>query len=250
MDRSPLCKRLPQWKNSSSDPGTASAILSNLMKRTLLFMSLLGCFVAQQPDALAQRHSSKIPWPLLYPNPEQPGKKPFVDIRKKMLTRFDKDKDGFLSKTERETMRLATKNEAQERSRHIAELRESERQKQGKEEAPPERWLELYDKNKNNRFDGNEWETARRAEIKRVINRYDANKNGTLDDAEKKRIVGNLKRNNYNPYDAYIRRTISGLEDRKSEGQQSRWKRFDTDGDGKASRDELKSIREKEAVSR
>ena len=108
----------------------------------------------------------------------------------------------------------------------------------------------MYDKNKNNRFDGNEWETARSAEIKRVTARYDANKNGTLDDAEKKRIIGNLGRNNYNPYDAYIRRSISGLEDRKSEGQQSRWKRFDSDGDGKASRDELKAIREKEAATR
>lgn len=220
------------------------------MKRNLLFMFLLGCYVAGQLDALGQRRGSKVPWPLLYPNPEQPSKTPFSDIRNKMLVRFDKDRDGFLSKTERETMRLATKTEAQERSRRIVELRKSERRNEGEKEGPPERWLELYDKNKNNRFDGNEWETARSAEIKRVTARYDANKNGRLDDAEKKRIIGNLGRNNYNPYDAYIRRTISGLEDRKSEGQQSRWKRFDYDGDGKASRDELKAIREKEAATR
>ena len=73
----------------------------------------------------AQRRGSKVPWPLLYPNPGQPGKTPFSDMRKKMLARFDKDGDGFLSKTERETMRLATKVEAQERSRRVAELRES-----------------------------------------------------------------------------------------------------------------------------
>ena len=222
----------------------------NIMKTNLLFIFLFACFVAGQLDALAQRRGSKVPWPLLYPNPEHPGKSPFSDMRNKMLTRFDKNRDGFLSKTERETIRLATKAEAQERSRHIGELRESEQRKEGDKEGLPKRWLDLYDKNKNNRFDGNEWETARSAEIKRVTARYDANKNGTLDDAEKKRIIGNLGRNNYNPYDAYIRRSISGLEDRKSEGQQSRWKRFDSDGDGKASRDELKAIREKEAATR
>ena len=171
-------------------------------------------------------------------------------MRKKMLAHFDKDQDGFLNKNERDKMRLATKMEAQERSRRIAELRDSERRKEGEKEGPPKRWLDLYDKNKNNRFDGNEWETARSAETKRVSVRYDTNKNGTLDNAEKKRIIGNLSRNNYNPYDAYIRRSISGLEDGKPEEQQSRWKRFDSDGDRKASRDELKAIREKEAATR
>jgi Ca2+-binding EF-hand superfamily protein len=222
----------------------------NIMKKNLLLIFLFGCFVVGQLDALAQRRDSKVPWPLLYPNPEQPGKTPLADMRKKMLARFDKDQDGFLNKNERETMRLATKMDAQERSRRIAELRNSERRKEVEKEGPPKRWLDLYDKNKNNRFDGNEWETARSAEIKRVTARYDANKNGTLDDAEKKRITGNLGRNNYNPYDAYIRRSISGLEDKKPEGQQSRWKRFDSDGDKKASRDELKAIREKEAATR
>ena len=220
------------------------------MKRNLLLVSLLGCFVSGQLDALAQKRSSSVPWPLLYPNPEQPGKTPLADMRKKMLAHFDKDQDGFLNKNERDKMRLATKMEAQERSRRIAELRDSERRKEGEKEGPPKRWLDLYDKNKNNRFDGNEWETARSAETKRVSVRYDTNKNGTLDDAEKKRIIGNLSRNNYNPYDAYIRRSISGLEDGKPEEQQSRWKRFDSDGDRKASRDERKAIREKEAATR
>jgi hypothetical protein len=220
------------------------------MKRNLLLVSLLGCFVSGQLDALAQKRSSSVPWPLLYPNPEQPGKTPLADMRKKMLAHFVKDQDGFLNKNERDKMRLATKMEAQERSRRIAELRDSERRKEGEKEGPPKRWLDLYDKNKNNRFDGNEWETARSAETKRVSVRYDTNKNGTLDDAEKKRIIGNLSRNNYNPYDAYIRRSISGLEDGKPEEQQSRWKRFDSDGDRKASRDELKAIREKEAATR
>ncbi len=220
------------------------------MKRNLLLIPLLGCFVAGQMGTFAQRRGSKVPWPLLYPNPEQQGKTPFSDMRKKMLARFDKDGDGFLSKTERETIRLATKAEAQERSRRVAELRQSESRKEEEKEGPPERWLELYDRNKNDRFDGNEWETARSAEIKRVTARYDANKNGTLDDAEKKTIIGNLGRHNYNPYDEYIRRTISGVEGKESDKQKSRWKSFDTDGDGKASPDELKAIRKKEAATR
>ena len=66
----------------------------NIMKTNLLFIFLFACFVAGQLDALAQRRGSKVPWPLLYPNPEHPGKSPFSDMRNKMLACFDKDGDG------------------------------------------------------------------------------------------------------------------------------------------------------------
>ena len=62
---------------------------------------------------------------------------------------------------------------------------------------PPERWLAAYDKNKNGRFDGAEWDTARSTEIK-MSPPVDASKNGKID-RRRQRLVENLKKNNYTP---------------------------------------------------
>ena len=69
-------------------------------------------------------------------------------------------------------------------------------------------------------------------------------------EAEKQRLVENLKKNNYNPYDNYIRTIVAGLRgERSGSGRErrSRWKEFDTNGDGKASREELAAIRKYES---
>ena len=223
------------------------------MKKTLLPIAMLACGLILSADLFAQDSRSRrssIPRPFLYSFPENPGDAPFATTRKAMLEKFDADKDGFLNKTERNAMRLATKKFSDDRHAEIRRARERRGGRENSSPKPPERWLTLYDKNKNGRFDGDEWENARNSELKRVTARYDANKNGKIDDEEKQRVRDNLKKNNYSPYDNYIRTIVAGLRGERSSGEgerRSRWKQFDLNGDGKASREELAAIRENES---
>ena len=226
------------------------------MKKSLLPITVLTSCLIVSADLCAQDSRSRsrrsgVPRPLLYAYPENPGNAPLAEVRKSMLEQFDADKDGFLNKTERNAMRLVTKKLSDERHDEIRRARERRGGgREGGSPKPPERWLAAYDKNKNGRFDGDEWDTARGTEIKNVTARYDANKNGKIDDDEKQRLIDNLKKNNYNPYDNYIRTIVAGLRgERSGNGREhrSRWKEFDTDGDGKASREELAAIRKHES---
>ena len=226
------------------------------MKKTLLPLAVLAIGLSIPADLFAQESRSNsrrtsIPRPFLYAYPEKPGESPLAEVRKSMLEQFDADKDGFLNKAERNAMRLATKKFSDERHDEIRRARERRGGgREGGSPKPPERWLAAYDKNKNGRFDGDEWDSGRGTEIKNVTARYDANKNGKIDDDEKQRLVKNLKKNNYNPYDNYIRTIVAGLRgERSGSGRErrSRWKEFDTNGDGKASREELAAIRKYES---
>ena len=67
-----------------------------------------------------------------------------------MLQKFDTNKDGFLSKSERNTMRLTTKKFSDERHDEIRQARERRSGREDNSPKPPERWLALYDKNKKN----------------------------------------------------------------------------------------------------
>jgi len=223
------------------------------MKKTLLSIAMIACELILSADLFAQDSRSRrssIPRPFLYAFPKDPGDAPFATTRKAMLEKFDTDKDGFLNKTERNAMRLATKRFSDHRHAEIRRARERRGGHEDSSPKPPERWLTLFDKNKNGRFDSDEWENALNSELKRVTARYDANKNGKIDGEEKQRVRDNLKKNNYNPYDNYIRTIVAGLrgERSNSEGERrSRWKQFDTNGDGKASREELAAIRKNES---
>jgi Ca2+-binding EF-hand superfamily protein len=220
------------------------------MKTNLLTLLLFGFAIAGPLNSSAQRR------PLLFANPESPGSHPLADVRKQMLARFDVDQNGFLDKSEREAIRMDTQKQAVKRSDAVLKRRREDKQKGEEKNRPPQRWLKLYDENKNGRFDDGEWDKARQAEVDRVASKYDKDKSGALDQGEKNIIIKNLKRNSYHGYDAYIRRIVSGLEGenrgerKRSEsrkGQRPPGKAFDTDGDGKASRDELKAIRDYEA---
>jgi len=221
------------------------------MKKSLLPITvLISCLIVLADlcaqDSRSRSRRSGIPRPFLYAYPENPGNAPLAEVRKSMLEKFDTDKDGFLKKSERNSMRLATKEISDDRHEEIRRAREGRGSRSNSSPKPPERWLAAYDKNKNGRFDGDEWDTARGTEIKNVTARYDANKNGKIDEDEKQHLIDNLKKNNYNAYDNYIRTIVAGIrEERSSSGgeRRSRWKKFDTNGDGKASREELAAIR-------
>jgi Ca2+-binding EF-hand superfamily protein len=190
--------------------------------------------------------------PLLFPNPENPGPAPLEQVRAEMLARFDKDNDGFLDKKERETIRLSTKQEANDRMERFLESRKRSRGKEEEQNRPPSRWLKLYDKNKNNRFDNGEWEVAFPTEVKRVTALYDKDADEQLNENEKKTVIADSRSEKFNGYDRYILRNVGGLEGKEASrnsrrGRESRWAAFDSDGDGKASSEELSAIRDHEA---
>ena len=191
----------------------------------------------------------QVPWPFLYPNPENPGPDPFSEMRTRMIEQFDRDHDGYLSPSEREAVRRATKAVAEQRTRWVQEERRKRGGRRSRESRPPSRWLKLYDANHNERFDGQEWETARAAESKRVIAEYDRDDNGKLNEEEIKRVKATLNDRKLNGYDRYILRTVAGIEEeRKQRGrssgrQEDYWKAFDLNGDGKADPSELAGIR-------
>ena len=200
---------------------------------------LMITFSCQFHDLQAQRR------PLLFANPENPGPHPLAEVRQQMIARFDQDQDGFLDHSERNTMRLATKRAGEERMNAVL----ATRKRREEVNRPPERWLALYDKDKNKRFSGGEWEKARDAEIARVTAQFDTNNDNQLSHEERKSVAQFMRQKKHNGYDSYILRIVSG-EDQRERGRrissEDRWRRFDTDGDGIASRDELKAIRENE----
>ncbi len=210
--------------------------------KLLLQLALIIVFGANI-DAFAQRR------PLLFPNPTEPGKHPLTELKVQMREKFDTNHDGFLNSEERNAMRLATKQAANAR---MEAFLAAQRQRQSNNQ-PPERWLKLYDINRDKRLNSTEWNVARTKESNRVIGIFDKDKNNAIDDREKQAIIAFLKGGKHNGYDAYILRLVSGLESRgnSQEGSpSSRYKRFDFDQDGIASQAELDAIRASEATSR
>jgi hypothetical protein len=190
--------------------------------------------------------------PLLFPNPQNPGPTPLKQVREQMLARFDADNDGFLDRKEREAIRLSTKQEANDRMERFLESRKRSRAKEEEQNRPPARWLKLYDKNKNNRFDNGEWEVAFTTEVKRVTALYDKDADKQLDENEKKTVIADSRNEQFNGYDRYILRNVGGLEGKEAsrnsrKGREGRWAAFDSDGDGKASSEELSAIRDHES---
>ncbi len=128
----------------------------------------------------------------------------------------------------------------EERKRREANGGENERR-------PPQRWLKLYDKNKNRRIDEAEWEKARSNEVARVTKDFDKNSDQQLSKEERQSVSKFMRSKKHHGYDYYILRIVSG-EERRSQGghgkPEERWRRFDTDGNGIASTSELDAIRQ------
>lgn len=188
-----------------------------------------------------------VPRPLLYPFPENPGPDPLAQVREEALAQFDLDQDGFLDRSEREAIRQATKQKAEARSQWVRDEWAKSGRRRGSRR-PPERWLKLYDQNKNKEFDGGEWEKAKAAEIMRVTQLFDKNANGKIDSPENPAILALLKARTLNGYDSYIHRIVAGVEEDEGGGgrRASRWQKYDLNQNGKADPEELQAIRKAE----
>lgn len=157
----------------------------------------------------------------------------FQKHRSELVAKHDKNGDGRLDAAEREQMRLAVKDE-----RLI---------KKGSSFKIPPEFLAKYDKNKNGEMEGEEWKVAWDAETKILTETYDADKDGTLNKEEKQAMMADVGKGKITGILAFFAgRMVHDPGSSKPEylEEQQKLLNFDTNGDGLASAEELKRIRE------
>lgn len=114
---------------------------------------------------------------------EMPGHADREDFHKKMLERFDADKDGQLSDTEKEAMK------AEMKKRHDGKRGErgpkGPRGERGEGPALPAELKTMIDADKDGNISDEERKAAREAMHNRMMEKFDADKDGQLSDAEK-----------------------------------------------------------------
>ena len=163
----------------------------------------------------------------------------FQKRRSELVTKHDKNGDGRLDAAEREQMRLRLKDE-----RLV---------KKGSDFKVPPEFLAQYDENKNGEMDGVEWKVAWEAETKILKETYDANKDGTLNKAEGEAMMADVGKGKITGIPAFFAgRMIQEPGSSKPEyvEKQAELLKFDSNGDGIASLEELDRIRKSRQQAR
>ena len=169
----------------------------------------------------------------------------YQQSHKEMVGRFDLDGDGFLDREEREKMRATPKPAGKQFKRG--------REKKRVRRDMPGHWIEKYDKDGDGGLSDNEAGMGYRAELKRLFMVYDTNKNDRLDPEETARLAGNIEAGKYASWDHSVANETlkeatrdDSQEKRNLSRRQRAWLREDLDGDGRASEEEIATIRNKE----
>ncbi len=157
----------------------------------------------------------------------------FQQRRTALVEKHDKNADGRLDAAERELMRLAMKEQRLEKAGSSFKI-------------PPE-FLAKYDANKDGEMQGDEWRVAWEAETKILREAYDADKDGSLNKEERQAMMADVGKGKITGIPAFFAgRMVNdpGSAEPTYLAEQQELLRFDADGDGLASADELARIRE------
>jgi len=152
--------------------------------------------------------------------------------RAELVARYDRNADGRLDAAEREQMRLSLK---EQRLRNASGFT-----------VPPE-FLAKHDTNRDGQMSGDEWRVAWEAETKILMETYDADKDGTLNKSEKQAMMADVRRGKITGIPAFFAERMAQDPVPAEPGyleEQRRLLKFDANGDGLASEDELARIRE------
>jgi len=169
--------------------------------------------------------------------------------RAQWVQKFDLDANGFLDASEREAMRKTPKP----RGKSFRRGKGGENEKEGKEGVrfdAPDHWVEKYDKDGDGGLSGEESEKGYWSERKRLFDRYDRNGDETLAPTEIAKLASDIDDGVYESWDHFVATTTlkdhadkAGVSQPRLDARQREWLQSDLDGDGKASADELKRIR-------
>ncbi len=164
----------------------------------------------------------------------------FLEIQTKLIERFDQDGNGRLDASEREGMRQTVAAEALE-------------EQEGGDKGLPTEFIEKHDANKNGKMDDPEWGPAIEKEVAVIVKRFDADGSGKLDKTERAAVRESMKKGEYEGvYGYFAGRASEDPEAKKRRrgggpsylAKSQELLKFDRDGDGVASREELQAIRE------
>lgn len=163
---------------------------------------------------------------------ESPGTPAPLPSHADLVRKFDQNGDGRLDASEREAMRSKLK---------IQRLAKKSGFK------IPQEFLDKYDQDKDGEMVGDEWRVAWEAETKILRETYDADKDGELNKAERKSMMADVAAGKITGIPAYFAGRM-GDDPKMSTpvyvDEQKALLSFDADGDGIASADELKKIRQ------
>ena len=164
------------------------------------------------------------------------------------VSQFDTDGDGFLNAVEREKMRSTPKPKGRG-FRRGGERREKKEVRRDM----PKHWIEKYDKDGDGGLSGRESEKGYWTERSLLFKRYDVNENEKLDPKETKLLAADIEAGKFESWDHFVATTSlkdAQGEERKSNynlsSRQREWMKYDSDGDGIASEQEIAAIRNAE----
>lgn len=159
----------------------------------------------------------------------------FDQRRTELLKEFDANHDGRLDDGERNKMRL---------------VRQQIRLKPNSGFPLPADFLAKYDASKDGEMQPGEWKVAWDAETRILLETYDADKNGTLGETEKAAMLSDVGKGKITGVPAFFAGRMAQGQTKSDpkylEASQARLK-FDADGDGRASAEELARLRASQA---
>lgn len=162
----------------------------------------------------------------------------FAQRRTELLKEFDANRDGRLDDGEREKLRL-THQQARLNKKPGYTL--------------PADFLAKYDASKDGEMQPAEWKVAWDAETKILTDTYDADKSGELSKTEKAAMLADVGKGKITGVPAFFAGRLaedqSKSEPEYLESQRALLK-FDADGDGRASAEELARLRASRATQR
>lgn len=162
----------------------------------------------------------------------------FAQRRTELLKEFDANRDGRLDDGEREKLRLAHQRARLERKPGYT---------------LPADFLAKYDASKDGEMQPAEWKVAWDAETKILTETYDADKSGELSKTEKAAMLADVGKGKITGVPAFF---AGRLAEDQSKGEPDFLEatknhlKFDADGDGRASAEELARLRASRATQR